>query len=413
MPVRRFPTDASAAEIRSLSKAPPSEAVAAIIANVQSAGNDAVLGYEREFAGPDISPPTSVAVVEPQQLQLALSALDPELRAAIELAVTNVRTVAQATVLSEVKLELAQGQSVDLRSVAVGSAGVYVPGGRGSYPSTAVMCIVAAQAAGVERIVVVSPVREHGEVDHTVLAVCELLGVGEVYPIGGAQAVAALALGTETVAPVDLVVGPGNAFVQEAKRQLIGRIGIDGVAGPSELVVVADHSANARHIALDLQAQAEHGPDSLVVVISNDPVMLDQIADEVGDISAELAIALTRDLPAAVALADAIAPEHLQIACQQPLADELARSVTRAGCLFVGHNAATAFGDYVAGSNHVLPTGGAARFTSALSGATFMRRMAQVSIPDGGLESLSQAGAAIAAAEGFNIHGQSMTERAK
>jgi histidinol dehydrogenase len=242
--------------------------------------------------------------------------------------------------------------------------------------------------------------------------------VTEVYRMGGAQAIAALAYGTETVAPVDVIAGPGNRYVQEAKRQLAGVVGIDGVAGPSEIAVVASGGADPELIALDVMAQAEHGEDSLCVVISPDAELLGAVAAAVEALSparpsvsdAPLALVEQDDIRAAVRLADAIAPEHMQLV--GPDAEALARSVTAAGCLFVGAEAATAFGDYVAGSNHVLPTGGAARFAGGLSVATFRRRMARVSLPAGAAARLAPAGAAVARAEGFPVHGESMERRA-
>ncbi|MBK5231269.1 MAG: histidinol dehydrogenase, partial [Thermoleophilia bacterium] len=337
----------------------------------------------------------------------------PELRAALELSIENVRTVAQAQLGEDFTVTLSQGQQVDYRNPPVRRAAAYVPGGRGAYPSTAVMCLTTARVAGVESICAVSPPRAHGQVDSVVAAVCALLGVEELYAIGGAQAIAALAYGTETISPVDVVVGPGNAWVQEAKRQLVGRIGIDGVSGPSELVVVADADADVEAVTLDLLAQGEHGPDSLVVLISPEPDLLDAVIERAREIPAEMAAVLAHDMESAIDLADAVAPEHMQIVATDERARELAERVTRAGALFVGANAATAFGDYVAGSNHVLPTGGAARYAGALSVATFRRRMARIFVPDEAVAPLARAGAAIAGAEGFPLHGRSMEVRQK
>jgi histidinol dehydrogenase len=236
--------------------------------------------------------------------------------------------------------------------------------------------------------------------------------VTEVYRMGGAQAIAALAYGTESVRPVDVVVGPGNRYVTEAKRQVAGVVGIDSLAGPSELVVVATDGADPELVALDLMAQAEHGPDTLVVAVSPDAALLDTIAAAAGradDDAGTLACVRARDAGAAVRLADEIAPEHLQLMGTE--AEALAPRVRAAGALFVGREAGTAFGDYVAGSNHVLPTGGAARFASALSPATFRRRMARISLTPDAAARLAPAGAAIARAEGFPVHGESMERR--
>jgi histidinol dehydrogenase len=414
MPVKRFPSDVTASEIRALSPELPVRVVEEILREVRSGGDRSVLDFEHRFGGaPAPGPDAKIQRVDPDFVQSSLDGLDSDLRAAIELAIDNVRTVARRQLGEDTAVTLPQGQIVESLSIPIRRAGAYVPGGRGSYPSTAIMCLTTARVAGVESLCVVSPMRENGQVDPAVAAVCALLETDELYGIGGAQAVAALAYGTESIEPVDVVVGPGNAFVQEAKRQLVGRIGIDGVAGPSELVVVADEHADPEVVALDLLAQGEHGPDSLVVLISPDPAVLDAVIERSRDIPAEMAVVLAHDLDSAVRLADEIAPEHMQIVVDEPTAHKLAREVTRAGCLFVGVNGATAFGDYIAGSNHVLPTGGAARYASALSTATFRRRMSRVSIPDEAVGELARAGAALAAAEGFPLHGRSMEVRIK
>jgi histidinol dehydrogenase len=251
-----------------------------------------------------------------------------------------------------------------------------------------------------------------------ILAACVLCEVTEVYRMGGAQAIAALAFGTESVEAVDVIVGPGNPYVQEAKRQLVGKVGIDGIAGPSELVVVASVGADPELIALDLMAQAEHGEDSPVYCISPDSSLLDEVTEILGRLwpkrpsvaNAEVQLFDAADAAGALARAEEIAPEHLELVGEE--AEALADRVRNAGCLFVGRGAATAFGDYVAGSNHVLPTGGAARFQSALSPATFRRRMARVSLPAEAATRLAPAGAALARAEGFPVHAESMERRA-
>jgi histidinol dehydrogenase len=295
---------------------------------------------------------------------------------------------------------------------------VYVPAGRAPYPSTVIMCAVTARVAGVHEIALCSPPSvADARVHPLILAACALCGVHEVYRVGGAQAIAALAWGTESIPPVDVIVGPGSPYVQEAKRQATGVVGIDSIAGPSELVVVATDDIDPQLIAFDLLAQAEHGSDSAVAVISPDGLLLDMVVEAVGRLSAErpsvtdavLAAVQVGDAAAAVGLADALAPEHLQLVGDE--AEDLVERVTRAGCVFVGEMAGTAFGDYVAGSNHVLPTGGAARFASALSPRTFRRRMARVSLTDEAAARLAPHGAAIARAEGFPVHGESMERR--
>jgi len=315
-------------------------------------------------------------------------------------------------------VELSDGQYIDIVEMPVRRVGIYVPSGRAPYPSTVIMCAVTAQVAGVQQIALCAPPSvADARIHPMILAAAALCGVNEVYRVGGAQAIAALAYGTESIRPVDVIVGPGSPYVQEAKRQVAGMVGIDSIAGPSELVVVAADDADPELIALDLLAQAEHGPDSAVAVISNDPRLLDMVVEAVNRLGAErpsvtdalLAVVETKDAVAAVRLADAIAPEHLELIGDE--AEDEVERVARAGCVFVGEMAATAFGDYVAGSNHVLPTGGAARYASALSPRTFRRRMARVSLTDEAAARLAPHGAAIAQAEGFPVHGESMERR--
>jgi histidinol dehydrogenase len=348
-------------------------------------------------------------------MKAALTELEPDLRAALDVAITNVRRFAEAELGGGIGVDLPQGQRVELREFAVRRAGVYVPGGGASYPSTVVMCCVPASVAGVEQIAVATPPGPDGEPNGLVLAACALCGVDEVYSMGGAQAIAALALGTAAIEPVDVIVGPGNHYVQEAKRQLAGVVAIDGIAGPSELVVIADDSADAELVALDLGAQAEHGPDSLVAVVSPSETLLDDVALAVERLAqthasiadTPLGLVLTPSLEAAVAFADAIAPEHLELECEDAAA--LASRVTAGACVFVGGGAA--FGDYGAGSNHVLPTGGAARYASPLGTGRFRRRQALVSLPAEAARALAPHVSSIARAEGFPLHAESAEAR--
>jgi histidinol dehydrogenase len=271
--------------------------------------------------------------------------------------------------------------------------------------------VVCARVAGVPEIAVCAPPGANGEVDRVVLGACRLAGASVVYRMGGAQAIAALAYGTETVAPVDVIVGPGNLYVQEAKRQVYGHVGIDGFAGPSDLVAIADGDADPDALALDLMAQAEHGAGSLVVGISNSTALIDKLASALAagpDTEAVVRLVSVGELEHALAITQEFAPEHLQLA--GPTAEELAPRVTTAGCLFVGDASGTAFGDYIVGSNHVLPTNGAARFASSLSPADFRRRFAEVRIGDGAGE-LAREAAPVARAEGFELHAQSMEAR--
>jgi histidinol dehydrogenase len=334
--------------------------------------------------------------------------LDPAVRAGLELAIANVGRVSEASLRPDRAVEFG-GHEVVVREVPVARAAVYAPGGRAPYPSTVVMGAVAAHVAGVPQITVCSPPSATGDVDEVVLAACSLVGVRRVYRMGGAQAIAALAYGTESVPAVDVIVGPGNLYVQEAKRQVFGQVGIDGFAGPSDLLVIADDEADPEPIALDLLAQAEHGPGTLVVAASTSAELLDALGDRLKpapDTGAVARLIHVHDPDRILALAEAFAPEHLQLI--GPAAERLAPQ--RAGCVFVGPASATAFGDYIAGSNHVLPTNGAARFTSALSPRNFRRTFNEVRVGDDA-EILAQAAAPIARAEGFELHAQSMEAR--
>jgi histidinol dehydrogenase len=414
-----FGPSATATEIRALTPDPRSveDGVREIVARVRAGGDQAVCELTAEIDGAIVTP--GRLRVDSDALDAAVESLDADVADGLRAAIANVTTVAEAQLRERKATELPDGQIVDVEEVAVRRAGIYAPAGRASYPSSVVMAAATARAAGVEQIAVCAgPSSPDGEIAPAILAACSLCGVDEVYRAGGAQAIAAFAYGTEAVAPVDVIAGPGGPWVQEAKRQVFGVVGIDGIAGPSELVVVSDGDADAEPLALDLLAQAEHGPDSLVVAISQDADLLELIGVAVQRLvvdrpsvkDAPLALVRTESVEDAVTLADAIAPEHLQLV--GPLAEALADRVRAAGCVFVGPDAATAFGDYVAGSNHILPTGGAARFQSAVSPATFRRRMARVSFPAGAAARLAAKGAPLARAEGFPVHAESMERRA-
>ena len=383
-----------------------------IVARVRAGGDEAVAALTRELdtGGADPGP----LVVAPDEIAAALRRADPTLASALELAAANVRDVAASGVGADRDIALPQGQRVRLRELPVRRAAVYVPGGRAPYPSTVVMGAMTARVAGVEQIVVCSPPSAEGRVHDAVLAACAVCEVSEVHAMGGAQAIAALAHGTATVPAVDVVVGPGSVYVQEAKRQVARLVGIDGFAGPSELVVILDAAEGAGEVALDLLAQAEHGPDSPVIALSPTPAALDAVSAALeaasGPDDPPGRLLDAPDLDAALAFSEAFAPEHLELVGAG--AEALAERVSRAGCLFVGRLGGAAFGDYVAGSNHVLPTGGAARFASPLSPQHFRRRMSEVRIaPGAGLAELARAGSAIARAEDFGRHAESMEAR--
>jgi histidinol dehydrogenase len=396
-----------ATEIRALAPPPQDvrEAVAEIVDDVRRRGDAALRDWSKRFDGEE---PRSVSGDE---LRAALESLDAAVRTGLETAIANVGRVAEAEPYEPVQIQLKQGQEVQLRELPLSRAGIYAPGGRAAYPSTVVMCSVPARVAGVDHLTVVTP---GGDV---VLAACALCEVDEVHLAGGAQAIAALAYGTETIDPVDVIVGPGNAYVQEAKRQVFGTVGIDGIAGPSELVVIADEDTDPALVALDLAAQSEHGDETLLALISPSERLLERVEQEAVLISrrsatvsdAVLALVLAEDLEASAGLAGEIAPEHLELALDD--AQRLVPLVRAAGCVFCGPNGGAAFGDYVAGSNHVLPTGGAARFGGPLGASTFRRRQALVSLPDGAVQRLAPHVDAVAQAEGFPVHGESAEAR--
>jgi histidinol dehydrogenase len=273
------------------------------------------------------------------------------------------------------------------------------------------MGVTTALAAGVARVAVCAPPGPEGEINPVVLGACRLAGASTVYRMGGAQAIAALAYGTQSVGPVDVIVGPGNLYVQEAKQQVFGQVGIDGFAGPSDLLAIADEQADAALLAADLLAQAEHGEATIVVALSTYMPLLDALANRLGtapDTGAMARLVQVEDLEQALAISQGFAPEHLQLV--GPAAERLAARCTHAGCLFVGASGATAFGDYIAGSNHVLPTGGAARFASSLSPGHFRRRFTEVRI-GAAAATLAKAAAPLARAEGFEWHARSMEAR--
>jgi histidinol dehydrogenase len=404
---------AAAAAVRALAPAPDSVsgAVAEIVAAVRDGGDSALRELVARFDTGGAAPPDSLRLA-PEELDAGL--LDDGVRAGLEVAITNVALVADAAIGADVEVQLPQGHRVVLREVPVRRAAIYVPGGRAPYPSTVVMGVVTARAAGVEEVVVLTP----GPIDPVIRGACALCGVSEVYAMGGAHGIAAVAYGTETIERVDVIAGPGSLIVQEAKRQVSDIVGIDGFYGPSDVLVFADASADPYLIALDLLAQGEHGPGSPVAVVSGSSPLLHAVAEAIETLAAgrehsdpaAFALVHARSLLDALAFSDAFAPEHLELV--GPAVERLAPRVRSAGCVFVGAAGGTAFGDYVAGSNHSLPTGGSARFASGLSPRQFRRRMSEVHIGDAA-SALAAAGVPIARAEGFTVHAESMEARVR
>ncbi|MDR6127962.1 histidinol dehydrogenase [Sphingomonas sp. SORGH_AS802] len=360
--------------------------------------------------------------IEAATCAAAYAALEPELRAALDLAATRIRAYHEKQRPQDSDYTDAQGVRLGARWRPVDAAGLYVPGGRAAYPSSLLMNAIPAKVAGVERLAMVTPTPD-GQINPLVLAAAHLAGVDEVWRIGGAQAVAALAYGAGPIRPVDVVTGPGNAWVAEAKRQLYGVVGIDMVAGPSEIVVVADARNDPEWIAADLLSQAEHDVVTQSILLTDDGDYADRVAAAVerqldtlatGAVARQAwetngAIILVETLAAAMPLVDRLAPEHLQLAVDDP--QGLFDQVRHAGSVFLGRHTPEAIGDYVAGPNHVLPTGRRARFTSGLSVLDFMKRTSFLGLDESALAELGPATVALAEAEGLPAHARSVALR--
>ena len=394
-----------------------SETVSQIIAEVKQNSIRALDAHAERFDGLK-----NVSFRVPKEVLVeALNQLDKPLREAIETAITRVRAVSMATMPASVRVELDQGAIVEQLFIPVDSVGLYVPGGKAVYPSSVVMNVVPAQVARVPRIAVSSPAQENGLPSPSVMATCALLGIDEVYGIGGASAVAAFAYGVTEInlEPVAMVTGPGNIFVAAAKRQLRGVIGIDSEAGPTEILIVADESANPRFIAADLISQAEHDQNAAAVLVTDSARLIEQVEAELlvqvglaknrDRIEASLggiqsALVLVTDMSAAMAVANEYATEHLEI--QTANSEELANQVRHAGAVFVGAYSPVSLGDYLAGSNHVLPTGQQAKFSSGLSVFTFLRTQQRVTYSADALASVTDRLRVFSEAEKLSAHGR-------
>jgi histidinol dehydrogenase len=401
-------------EARRDTDADVSRDVAAILAQVRAEGDAAVAALTERFDGHRLDWRIPV-----ETCHEALAGLAPDLRMALELAHTRVSDYHARQRPADSRWTDAEGVTMGARWSAVEAAGIYVPGGRAAYPSSVLMNAIPAKVAGVDRLVMVTPT-PGGEANPLVLAAAALAGVDEVWRIGGAQAVAALAYGTATIAPVDVITGPGNAWVAEAKRQLYGRVGIDMVAGPSEILVVADGANDPRWIAADLMSQAEHDPTSQSILITDDAGFADAVVDEIAALTrdwatarqswdAHGAIILVECLLDSVPLIDRLAPEHLELAISEP--EQMFDKIRHAGSVFLGRFTPEAIGDYLGGPNHVLPTGRRARFSSGLSVTDFMKRTSFLSATEPALRAIGPAAVALATAEGLPAHAASVSVR--
>ncbi|MGL4438055.1 MAG: histidinol dehydrogenase [Bosea sp. (in: a-proteobacteria)] len=394
--------------------------VAAIIADVRARGDAALIDLTQRFDHLALTPET--LRVSEDEIAAALAACDPKALAALRFAKARIEAFHQRQRPEDQRFTDAAGVEMGWRWMAIEAVGLYVPGGTASYPSSVLMNAVPAQVAGCPRIVMVAPT-PHGVMNPLVLAAAHLAGVTEIYRIGGAQAVAALAYGTETIAPVAKIVGPGNAYVAAAKRRVFGTVGIDMIAGPSEVLVIADASANPDWVAADLLAQAEHDAAAQSILLTDSQHLAHEVEKAIQGQLASLprreiaaaswadfgAVVLVDDLMASVPLVDRLAPEHLEICTMDP--EPLAAAIRNAGSIFLGHHTPEAVGDYVGGPNHVLPTARSARFSSGLGVLDFMKRTTLLKCSADALRALAPAAAALGEAEGLQAHARSVTMR--
>jgi histidinol dehydrogenase len=395
-------------------------AVAEIIAAVRTRGDAALIDYTGRFDRQTLT--ADRLRITPAEVDAATASIPAELAAALDLAATRIEAFHRAQLPQNLRMTDAAGITMGMRWNALDAVGLYVPGGKAAYPSSVLMNAIPARAAGVARIAMCVPTPD-GILNPLVLAAARRAGVSEIYRIGGAQAVAALAYGTASIAAVDRIVGPGNAYVAEAKRQVFGRVGIDNIAGPSEVVVIADAENDPRRIAVDLLAQAEHDEAAQSILITDSVAFGDAVAAAVlaelptlpraaiagASWQAHGAVIVVRDWVEAVALVDRLAPEHLQLMLRDP--EPVFAKVRHAGAVFLGAFCPEAVGDYVAGPNHVLPTGRTARFASGLSVFDFLKRTTFVSATQAALDQVGPAAVALADAEGLQAHARSIALR--
>ncbi|WP_186495895.1 histidinol dehydrogenase [Synechococcus sp. TAK9802] len=395
------------------------ERVEAILTAVRDRGDAAIADFTERFDGFRPEP----MAVSPEALEQAWTSLPTNLRDALELAHRRITDFHQRQRPADLAVTGPHGEQLGRRWRPVERAGLYVPGGRAAYPSTVLMNAVPARVAGVKDVVICSPAGRDGAVNPVVLAAAHLAGVKTVFRLGGAQAVAAMAYGSESVPKVDVISGPGNLYVTLAKQAVYGQVAIDSLAGPSEVLVIADHSANSDQVAADLLAQAEHDPLAAAVLITTDPALADginaavaeQLADHPRQEICEAAlrdwglVVVCDDLESCAHLSDSFAPEHLELLVERP--EPLADRIQNAGAIFLGPWSPEAVGDYLAGPNHTLPTCGAARFSGALSVETFMRHTSLIGFNRAALEATGSAVQELATSEGLHSHAESVRRR--
>jgi histidinol dehydrogenase len=360
--------------------------------------------------------------IDPKLMKEAYESLDNELKEALHLAYERIRSYHEKQKPKSWFDTEENGTILGQKVSAVDIAGLYIPGGKAVYPSSLLMNVIPAQVAGVQKIIVCTPT-PHNEPNELLLAACHLCGIDEVYKVGGASAIAAMAYGTQTIPKVDVITGPGNIFVATAKKMVFGDVNIDMIAGPSEIGILADESANAHHLAIDMLSQAEHDEMASSILITPDQQMAEKVAQEIEQWLTKLerqeiarksieqrgAIIVTKDMDEALHLMNCIAPEHLEVATQSPF--ELLPFIKHAGAIFLGHNTPEAIGDYMAGPNHTLPTGGTAKFYSPLGVEHFMKKSSIIAFSKTAINEIGEACAKIANVEGLTAHEQSVRVR--
>lgn len=395
--------------------------VSEILENVRRRGDKAVLDYTNKFDRLDLTEQTMR--ISGEEIEQAVAACDKETLDALYLAAERIEAFHEKQLPESHFFNDETGALLGWRWTPVMAAGLYVPGGTAAYPSSVLMNAIPAKVAGVKRIVMVVPAPD-GKINPLVLAAADCVGIDEIYRIGGAQAIGALAFGTQTIKPVDMIVGPGNAFVAAAKRQVFGRVGIDMIAGPSEILVIADNSADPEWVAADLLSQAEHDVSAQSILITDDSGFAEKVKDEVEKqlktLSREAiarkswedygAVILVENIAEQFGLlADRIAPEHLELCVKDP--EELCKRVHHAGSVFLGYHTPEAVGDYIGGPNHVLPTARSARFSSGLGVQSFMKRTTILSCTDKTLKEIGRAAVLLGEAEGLTAHANSVRKR--
>ncbi len=407
----------------SVSDASINQRVLDIIDNVRSRGDAALIDYTRQFDGLDVAQMSDL-ILPRERLELALTRITPEQRTALETAARRVREYHQHQVQDSWRYTEADGTMLGQKVTPLDRAGLYVPGGKASYPSSVLMNAIPAKVAGVREVVMVVPT-PRGEINELVLAAAAIAGVDRVFTIGGAQAVAALAYGTESVPPVDKIVGPGNIYVATAKRHVFGKVGIDMIAGPSEILVVCDGKTDPDWIAMDLFSQAEHDEDAQSILLSPDADFLDRVEASMQRLLPTLeregiarislrergALIQVADMNQAIEVANRIAPEHLELSVENP--EELLPQIRHAGAIFMGRYTAEALGDYCAGPNHVLPTSGTARFSSPLGVYDFQKRSSIIYCSPEGASELGKVASVLARGESLTAHARSAEYRIK